>query len=190
MASGDRSAIIDRALRRPDVPPSLAAQGWSGTAIVIYEVRSDGSLGEVRTTKVADPLLVDAIRRWLAGCRMEPAVIAGKAASSIQKYVVSFRPPSQRPVRLLDAGITRPIPENCGFPHRPQAGFPDLAATVLAEYQVNEDGTVSDVFLRNADAPPALFELVRDWLLACRFDPAWKSGEPVAVRIIQPFVFH
>jgi len=61
---------------------------------------------------------------------------------------------------------------------------------VLVEYQVNEDGTVSDVFLRNADAPPALFELVRDWLLACRFDPARKSGEPVPVRIIQPFIFH
>jgi hypothetical protein len=39
---------------------------------------------------------------------MEPAVIAGKAASSIQKYVVSFRPPSQRPVRLCWHAVSIP----------------------------------------------------------------------------------
>jgi hypothetical protein len=47
------------------------------------------------------------------------------------------------------------------------------------------------VALKNPEAPPVLFEAVRGWLLACRFEPSkdLRSGQPVAVKIIQPFVF-
>jgi TonB family protein len=60
---------------------------------------------------------------------------------------------------------------------------------VLVSYIVNEDGRVTRVHLRNADAPPVLFAAVRDWLMSCRFDPATRDGRPIAIKIIQPFNF-
>jgi len=98
---------------------------------------------------------------------------------------------------LLGSGMTRPqLGGECapgGTRPRPQmpeqARAMGIAGTVLIEYVVHADGSVSDVTLRNEGAPRLLFEATRKWLLTCTFTPSVSDGRQMAVRMIQPFIF-
>jgi outer membrane biosynthesis protein TonB len=61
--------------------------------------------------------------------------------------------------------------------------------TVLMRYVVEPDGSVSQIQLRNSEAPPVLVEAGRDWLAHCRFTPAVANGRQVRIRVDRPFVF-
>jgi TonB family protein len=98
---------------------------------------------------------------------------------------------------LLGSGMSRPQPEGECAPGgmRPRPQMPEqaramgIAGTVLVEYVVHADGSVSNVTLRNEGAPRQLFEATSKWLLTCTFTPSVSGGRQMPVRMIQPFTF-
>ncbi|TMB31383.1 MAG: energy transducer TonB [Deltaproteobacteria bacterium] len=88
-------------------------------------------------------------------------------------------------------GVSRPRPLcDPPAPTMPeQARIMGITGAVVMHYVVERDGSVSQVQLRNSDAPPVLVEAVRDWLAHCRFTPAVANGRQVRIRVDRPFVF-
>lgn len=84
---------------------------------------------------------------------------------------------SYQPFSLVQPGILE-------FPQEAiEAG--ELRGAVVVEYDIEEDGTVSNVFVVSSD-PPLLFDrealrFVREW----RFRPAYENRQPVATRGVQ-----
>jgi protein TonB len=97
------------------------------------------------------------------------------------------------PPVLLGAGMTRPVPTSACQPNKPgtpeQARQMGITGLVLVEYTVHGDGHVDTVVLKNPSAPRVLFEAVKTWLEQCPFTPSIAGGQPVAVKIVQPFRF-
>src|ERR1700737_188471 len=97
------------------------------------------------------------------------------------------------PPVLLGAGMTRPVPTSACQPNKPgtpeQARQMGITGLVLVEYTVNGYGHVDPVVLKNPSAPRVLFEAVKTWLEQCPFTPSVAGGQPVAVKIVQPFKF-
>ena len=92
---------------------------------------------------------------------------------------------------MLQAGMTRPSVTACAGPHprMPQeAREKALGGTVVVQYVVETDGSISDIELK-APGPVVFYRAVREWLSGCRFEPATDAGRIVAVRIVQPFIF-
>ena len=119
-------------------------------------------------------------------------------AMGVSGGVLGGQGPQQRDAPLLlGSGMTRPqLGGECapgGTRPRPQmpehARAMGIAGTVLIEYVVHADGSVSDVTLRNEGAPRLLFEATRKWLLTCTFTPSVSGGKETPVRMIQPFIF-
>jgi len=101
------------------------------------------------------------------------------------------------PPQLLGSGMSRPTPSGECSPSgsRPKPPTPEQArqmgvtGTVLVEYVVHSDGHVDSVGLKNPTAPQILFLAVKTWLESCTYTPSMAGGRPVAVKIIQPFIF-
>jgi TonB family protein len=97
------------------------------------------------------------------------------------------------PPVLLGAGMTRPVPSPACQPNKPatpeQARQMGITGLVLVEYTVHGDGRVDTIVLKNPSAPRVLFEAVKTWLEQCPFTPSIAGGQPVAVKIVQPFKF-
>jgi len=102
--------------------------------------------------------------------------------------------PDHREIEIVDLGqpgVSRPRPLcDPPAPTMPeQARIMGITGAVVMHYVVERDGSVSQVQLRNSDAPPVLVEAVRDWLAHCRFTPAVANGRQVRIRVDRPFVF-
>jgi TonB family protein len=84
----------------------------------------------------------------------------------------------------------RPLCDSPGPAMPEQARIMGVTGTVRMRYVVGLDGSVERIDLVNSgSAPPVLVEAVRNWLEHCRFTPAVANGQPVRVKIDQPFVF-
>jgi hypothetical protein len=59
----------------------------------------------------------------------------------------------------------------------------------MVEFVVHSDGRVGEVENKTPQAPSALYEAVREWLVQCKYTPSREAEKPVAVRLIQPFSF-
>ena len=70
-----------------------------------------------------------------------------------------------------------------------QARLMGITGAVVARYVVHADGRVGEVQILNPSAPPVLIGAVRTFLEGCPFIPSLVNGNPVAVRVEQPFVF-
>lgn len=92
-------------------------------------------------------------------------------------------------VVIIARAVARPV---C-LPQQPivpeQARIMEITGTVVVEYTVRADGTVSEVSLAKSSAHPVLAEAVEKWLGGCSFEPRVANGKPVAQRLIQPFNF-
>ena len=64
-----------------------------------------------------------------------------------------------------------------------------ITGIALLEFVVHSDGHVGEVLLKNPTAPPILFNAVKQWLENCQYEPSMQGTRPIAVKIIQPFVF-
>jgi TonB family protein len=89
--------------------------------------------------------------------------------------------------------MTRPVPSAACQPNKPatpeQARQMGITGLILVEYTVHGDGHVDSIVLKNPSAPRVLFEAVKTWLEQCPFTPSMAGGQPVAVKIVQPFKF-
>jgi TonB family protein len=180
-----------------------------GRAHVSYVVHRDGHADSVLVSPGSSGDVATLFTAWVESCWFRPARRAGGIAiptrmeedvvfglqGHLSRYSLAGSPDDRsspgKPV-LLDSTMTPPVPLNCGrLPAPERARMEGTTGMVLVEYVVHENGVVSHVALRNPEAPAVLFEAVRGWLLACRFEPSkdLRSGQPVAVKIIQPFVF-
>ena len=70
-----------------------------------------------------------------------------------------------------------------------QARLMGITGAVVARYFVHADGRVGELQILNPSAPPVLIGAVRTYLEGCPFVPSLVNGNPVAVRVEQPFVF-
>lgn len=127
---------------------------------------------------------------------VEGGVIGGVVGGSVGGQANGRRAAPEGPPVLLGAGMTRPVPMGECSPSgtRPKPATPEQArqmsitGTVLVEYIVYSDGSVGQITMRNK-GPLILFDAVRIWLQECSFSPSLSGTRPIAVRVIQPFVF-
>jgi TonB family protein len=189
----------------PDSPTATIG----GRAHVSYVVHRDGHADSVLVSPGSSGDVATLFTAWIESCWFRPAQRAGGVAipsrmeedvvfglqGHLSRFSLAGLPDdksSPGKTVLLDSTMTPPVPLNCGRPPTPEKARMDgITGMVLVEYVVHTNGVVSHVALKNPEAPPLLFEAVRGWLLACRFEPSkdLSSGQPVAVKIIQPFVF-
>ena len=143
-----------------------------------------------------EPVL-HAIAEWLSSCKFEPPALNTGQAS--QFFEVGFHDAERLgagttrvyDAERLGAGMTPPV-FACPTPKPPTPGEArrrGITGIVLVSYVVRADGRAMLVHLKNPDAPTVLFAAVHDWLRSCRFTPATQNGQPIAVKIVQPFIF-
>jgi hypothetical protein len=179
----------------PDEPTFLDDVDASQIDVVVGR---DGRISALRSVLRDDPgYLLPTVDFWVQTCRFSPArdpsgqAVAANVPLSLLGQLhdpapgVALPPPDW----VRDLKPPKPDPA-CGKPvPTEKLRLLRLTGLVLVEFVVHSDGHVGEVRLRNP-AHLALFHLVRSWLLACPYTPSKKStGEPVPVKILQPFTF-
>lgn len=127
---------------------------------------------------------------------VEGGVIGGVVSGVLGGQAGGQLAAPEGPPVLLGAGMTRPMPTGecspSGTRSKPitpeQARRMSITGTVLVEYTVHSDGSVGEISMRNK-GPPILFDAVKKWLEECSFYPSLSGATPIAVKVIQPFVF-
>src|SRR4051812_17120944 len=105
----------------------------------------------------------------LWGCAQQHSVRSSAAA-----------PACAPEVPLLGAGMTRPMPLECG------ESLPDArsAGTAVVEFVVQSDGTVGDICDVNR-SDSSLVDAVRAYLRTCKFAPSEQAAKgPITVKMI------
>ena len=181
-------------------PPLPVGVSWHGEIRADYILDDHGALHDLRFDDFGDgapePVL-HAIAEWLSSCKFEPPALNTGQAS--QFFEVGFHDAERLgagttrvyDAERLGAGMTPPV-FACPTPKPPTPGEArrrGITGIVLVSYVVRADGRAMLVHLKNPDAPTVLFAAVHDWLRSCRFTPATQNGQPIAVKIVQPFIF-
>ena len=129
-------------------------------------------------------------RLWVLKCRYTPASKDGRPVAVRIKAILRLDSPSEAEQPWV-MGPSGPRPEpRCDLSTLDHP--PGVTGLVLVEFVVEPDGRVTDIRLKNKNAPAVLFEAVRRWLEGCSYTPTRdaQSRRNVRVKTIVPYHFH
>ena len=85
------------------------------------------------------------------------------------------------PILNLSDDTTAPVRKSCRLKGPRLAARDRLGASVIVNYRVSAEGSVSDVAVQG-DATEGAIRAVRRYLESCRYTPATQNGKPVAAQ--------
>jgi len=179
-----------RPVRRmaPDVPEAL--RHVTGYAIIAVTLDAKGAVtatapGGASHEELYPPCLT-AVRQW----RFSPALDNGLPVAATVHVPFRF---VGDPIKPDVAARAEPVKDHDLRPLRqPGPDLPAALADVAGEaeigFLVDRNGYVAAPEIRSATRPE-LGELARQTVLGWKYQPAVKNGEPVAIKVVQPFRF-
>jgi len=85
------------------------------------------------------------------------------------------------PPLALSDDTTAPVRQSCRLKGPRLAARDRLSGSVIVNYRVSAEGSVSDVAVQG-DATEGAIRAVRRYLESCRYKPALQNGKPVAAQ--------
>ena len=172
----------------PDLPDALVH--ITGYAIIAVSLDVKGAVIEAvpggASHEELYPPCVAAVRQW----RFAPALENGQPVSATVHVPFRFVGNPVKPEVLARA---EPVKDRDLRPLRQPgpdlpAGFADVTGEAEVAFLVDRDGYVTSPEIRSATRPE-LGELARQTVLAWKYRPAVKNGQPVEMKVVQPFRF-
>lgn len=164
-----------------------------GPGLVTFTVHRDGHVTDIDAGGIdLSPEALKVLNTWLSNCPFKPARKAGRPVpvrwrlreSPFSDAEALAVPDEHENLLLLvqGRGLKTRAAWLCsnGVVARRAAAQMGITGRVTYQFAVAADGSVDGIWRLN-DAPPVLYQSVRDWLTSCGFKPALdRKGRPVA----------
>ena len=173
----------------PELPESL--RGITGGAVIALQLDTEGRITSMTvdssTHEELNSYCEAAVRRW----EFTPRIVAGKAVPATLHVPFQFTgDPLKTEVEAkaitMDDRELKPL-------RQPSPTIPAALAATIGEaeiaFVVDPHGYVTQPEIKSS-TQPELAELARQAVLGWKYRPALKDGQPVAVKVIQPFRFN
>lgn len=179
-----------------------------GTVILQFTVNTDGSISDIKVVRSVSPALdTEAIRVASKMPRWQPAVENGKAVAVGYTLPVKFKLQDKGSAAPAEPAETTAAPSEKQLPQFPggetalmnwvasHLRYPVEAienneqGTVIVQFTINTDGTISDVKAAGTVTPALDQEAIRVVSEMPKWQPAMENGQTVAVSYALPVRF-
>lgn len=205
---GGEAAMMEFLYSQLRYPAEALENNEQGTVILQFTVNTDGSISDIKVVRSVSPALdSEAIRVTSKMPRWQPAVENGKAVAVGYTLPVKFKLQDKGSAAPAEPAETTAAPSEKQLPQFPggenalmnwvasHLRYPVEAienneqGTVIVQFTINTDGTVSDVKAARTVTPALDQEAIRVVSEMPKWQPAMENGQPVAVSYALPVRF-
>jgi TonB family protein len=198
---GRFTAFRNWVLSQVKYPPEATAKNIEGWVQVNFVVEPDGSLSNIKSGGLGNPLLTEAVMQVIRSSpKWEPAKNPAANEPFQSGVTVSFKLPDRivndEPFVVVeempmypggDAALLKFVGENTQYPA--EAKRDSIQGRVIVRFVVNTDGNTEGISVLKGVHPLLDNEAVRVVSLLTGFKPGTQGGKPVNVWYMVPITF-